>query len=121
MRLDKEETAARIMDPAGAFADDALVAIPQYTDRSQIRDPWGWGTGLARNGQILNPMTSYRVSTHCGKAAAVVSQHQMEREVSKRRSFAQASLSESDMRRPRTAESTLRDRPKDLVARSYAY
>ena len=121
MRLDKEETVAKMMDPGGAFADGAKIVIPQYKKGSQIRDPWGWGTGLARHGHIMNPMTAYRATTQCGQPAAVVAQHEEElRKVSSRRSFAQTSLSETDLHRPRTAESPLRDGPKDLIARSYA-
>eukprot|EP01046_Picozoa_sp_COSAG06_P038680 COSAG06_NODE_4487_length_4209_cov_18.427494_1_plen_216_part_10 len=122
MRLDKEETVAKMMDPAGPFAEGAQIVIPQYADDSQIRDPWGWGSGLARQGHILNPMTAYRASTQCGLPAAVVARHEEElRTVSSRRSFAQTSLSEADLRRPRTAESLARDGPRDLVARSYDY
>ncbi len=121
MRLDKEETVAKMMDPAGAYADGAQIVIPQYTEGSKIRDPWGWGTGLARHGHIMNPMTAYRASTQCGQPAAVVARHEEElRKVSSRRSFAKTSLSEADLRRPRTAESVMFcDGPRDLVARSY--
>lgn len=118
--MDKEETVAKMMDPSGAYADGAQIVIPQYTEGSKIRDPWGWGTGLARHGHIMNPMTAYRTTTQCGQPAAVVERHEQElRKVSSRRSFAQTSLSEIDLRRPRTAESSYRDGPRDLVARSY--
>ena len=76
--MDKEETVAKMMDPAGAYADGAQIVIPQYTEGSKIRDPWGWGTGLARHGHIMNPMTAYRASTQCGQPAAVVARHEEE-------------------------------------------
>ena len=121
-RMEKEEKQAKKCDPAGAFADGAEIVIPQYQPDSPVRDKWGWGkSALVADGAILNPMTAYRTSTQCGRPASVVAaEEQRLREKTPRRSFAQTSLSEADLRRPSTTDSPgSRGEPRDLRARSW--